>query len=179
MATQPERCAVVQLTASTCKHLTDLAAKRDNEVFVYFTATWCGDCTRSTPLVDKAFARRGNCTLFKVDVGDKAAFREIRETHLKKYNVSCLPTVLYLGKAGARGSGGPRLDEKLEQCSDAAAGLQLVNEFADNCLKRECPFPFIMLHDPKKGLVQHPVKLAMCVALVAWGVTSVARAIRR
>jgi len=42
--------------------------------------------------------------------------------------------------------------------------------------KGECPFPFILLHDPKKGILTHPIKCAgiigLLVAYFSFGFTS-------
>lgn len=164
-----EMATIIQLTSGTCRLLPELAKKQEGPSFAYFTASWCPDCNRSSPLLERAFSRRGGFTLFKIDVGEKAIFRDkssAARTQLKAWELKCLPTVLYLGSRGE--GGGARLDTALEQCHDTTVGLRMCEDFIDRSLNpRECPFPFILLHDPKAGLARHPLKIAGVVGIAA------------
>lgn len=184
--------------------------------FVYFYADWCPDCVRSNPLVQDVFWKRGvKLQLLRVDIGDKAAYKDPENKmrallRSKDWEVTCLPTLLYMGK-GAK-TAGPRLASDLEKCTDESKGRALIQEFVEKCtggvemvnreelggekpkdafkkaataavepsvldeettgsstteIHKECPFPFILLHDPARAWEAHkPKVLALGMALL-------------
>ena len=100
-------------------------------VFCYFHALWCPDCTRTTPLVRKAFALLppGHAALIEIDVGEKAEYRDKTSAHrakLAKHKLVCLPTLLCCGKD-------ERLDKALEECEDAVKGQSMIDEYMCTC----------------------------------------------
>lgn len=111
------------------------AATRRGPCFAYFYATWCPDCTRSTPLIEKAFRALppGGATLIMVDIGDKGSspytgqgvYRD-KEGALRRslapYDLQCLPTLMHLGNE-------TRIDKALESEQDPAKGQELVDQY--------------------------------------------------
>lgn len=134
-------------------------------VFIYFYATWCPDCTRSTPLVRNALANAPpSVTVIEVDVGPKAEFRNkdgALRSHLGRWELKCLPTLLCLSmgpaKANVKDVTTARADTELESCEDVVQGQAIADAFVASCL----PAPTF--------LQQHGIKASM--AVLAAGVT--------
>ena len=100
--------------------------------FVYFYADWCPDCARAGPCVDDVFWHKDvDLQLLKVDVGEKAAFKDARFALRldPAWRLTCVPTLAWVvARAPAR-----RIAEELEACEDAAAARALIARFVGEC----------------------------------------------
>lgn len=58
-------------------------------IFVYFTALWCGPCSRISPVCQSYSERENNVVFVKVDVDE-------HQTLCDKYNINTIPTIQVL-----------------------------------------------------------------------------------
>jgi len=106
--------------------------------FVLFESAWCGDCVRSSPVVDKMFWQEGNKgensrQLLHVDVGTKEEFRSadfpLRGDNAF-VNLRCIPCLAYIGP-GAKFTEPVCLDKELEQSTEEEATTELLRTWMD------------------------------------------------
>ncbi len=64
---------------------------KEDRVLVDFFATWCGPCKMLAPIVEKLANDHPEITVLKVDVDEAPELAA-------RYNVSAIPTLLYLEK---------------------------------------------------------------------------------
>ena len=75
----------------TPENINDVLEDKDNYLFFYFTATWCGPCKRIAPSIDKLDEglKEKKITFYKVDIDENDEFSE-------KCEIKSVPTFIIM-----------------------------------------------------------------------------------